>query len=267
MFFLLSKLLLWLTQPAALVGLGLFVALWLLQRGRLRAGKRWVLACLALVISAGILPSSSLLLLPLEERFPRTQLAPGDAVTGIIVLGGAEDPRVTGGRGIVALGEAGERLSEAMVLSHRFPKARLVFSGGAIEIVSKPAFGADTAELFFREQGLDMRRLTLERHSRNTHENAVMTTALVAPKPGERWLLVTSAFHMPRAMGCFRQVGWDILPWPVDYRTAGPGELLVLMAYPAVGFQRFDVAMKEWVGLLVYRLTGRTGALFPRPSL
>ena len=136
----------------------------------------------------------------------------------------------------------------------------------ATDIVGPQSFGADAAEQFFREQGLDMRRLVLERQSRNTHENAVFTKALVEPRAGETWLLVTSAFHMPRSMGVFRKVGWDVTPWPVDYRTEGGVELQQLFVNPADGVYRFEIAVKEWVGMLVYRSTGRSDALFPAPA-
>jgi uncharacterized SAM-binding protein YcdF (DUF218 family) len=90
--------------------------------------------------------------------------------------------------------------------------------------------------------------------------------ALVDPKPGERWLLVTSAWHMPRSIGIFRRVGFTVEPWPVDYRTADAWDLLRLFDAPADGLKRLDTATREWVGLLIYRLTGRTDALFPAPQ-
>ena len=266
MFFLLSKLLLWLLQPASLILVGLIFALAALRGGRPRAGKRLVLACLAMMVVAGVLPLGTVLLLVLEERFPRASIAPGAAVTGIIVLGGAEETHISRARGLVALNEAGERMTEAMSLARRFPQARILFTGGSTDILVTRSVGADTAQMFFREQGLDMRRLTLERQARNTYENAVLTKALITPKPGERWLLVTSAFHMPRSMGCFRNVDWQVVPWPVDYRTEGWGDLLQPITNPADGFRRFEIAAKEWVGLIVYRLTGRSSALLPGPE-
>ena len=86
------------------------------------------------------------------------------------------------------------------------------------------------------------------------------------PKPGERWLLVTSAHHMPRAVGCFRRIGFDVVPYPVDWRSRGAVDLVVPFATVASGLARTDVAVKEWVGLVVYRLTGKTSELFPGPE-
>lgn len=266
MFYVLSKVLLWLLQPLALLSMALAVALIQLRRGRAAQVRRLIAGSLGLVIVTGVLPLSNALILPLEQRFGPAVLGPDAQVDGIVVLGGGEESWITQARGVVALGDAGERLTEAMVLARRHPQAKIAFSGGAVEIVARPTYGSDAAELFFHEQGLDMRRLVLERQSRNTHENATMTKALVRPRPGERWLLVTSAFHMPRAMGCFRQAGWEVLPWPVDYRTVGRADLLVPFANPNEGIRRFEVALKEWVGLVVYRLSGRSASLFPGPA-
>ena len=122
-----------------------------------------------------------------------------------------------------------------------------------------------TARLFFGQQGLDLRRITFEDRSRNTVENALFSKALVQPKPGERWLLVTSAHHMPRSVGVFRAAGFPVEAFPVDYRTRGAIDLLRPFSTLGDGLRRTDTAMREWVGLLVYRLSGRTEALFPAP--
>ena len=85
------------------------------------------------------------------------------------------------------------------------------------------------------------------------------------PRPDERWLLVTSAWHMPRAVGVFRQAGFPVTAYPVDFRTGGRANVLRPFATLSEGLRRLDVAAKEWAGLVGYRLTGRTGELFPRP--
>jgi uncharacterized SAM-binding protein YcdF (DUF218 family) len=93
----------------------------------------------------------------------------------------------------------------------------------------------------------------------------VFSRLIANPQPGERWLLLTSAFHMPRAVAVFRAVGFPVEPYPVDWRTTGPADLF--RPYPSVseGLRRTDVAVREWVGLLLYRLTGKTAELFPAP--
>jgi uncharacterized SAM-binding protein YcdF (DUF218 family) len=200
-------------------------------------------------------------MLPLEERFPRPELrAPVD---GIIVLGGAVDTLVSKERGLTALNEVGERLSEGAALARRFPEARLVFSGGSAKVFHRGGTEASGAQRLFARLGIAPERLTLESRARNTAENAAFTHAQVRFAPGERWLLVTSAFHMLRAVGCFRAVGFDVIPWPVDYRTSGPGDAWRLFPRASEGLRRVDLAAKEWAGLLAYYITGRISAFLP----
>ena len=266
MFFYLAKILWLFAQPSGLLLLMMIAGAVLLRVGRDRAGRRLVAASVGLLLLGGLLPVSNWLMLPLEQRFARADLA-GRDVDGIVVLGGAEDVRIWIGRDAHALNEAGERFTEAMALARRYPKARVAFTSGAIEILSSPKIGADAARAIFADLGLaEGERLLLETKARDTWENAVLTKALVQPKPGERWLLVTSAWHMPRAVGVFRKAGFVVEPWPVDYRTAGPWDALRPFEAPADGLKRLDTAMHEWIGLVSYRVTGRTDALFPGPQ-
>ena len=117
---------------------------------------------------------------------------------------------------------------------------------------------------FLRSHGLDEARVIFEDRARDTHENALLSKPLAAPEPGERWLLVTSASHMPRAVGAFRQVGWPVIPYPVDFRTGGE---LRLVAAPDAGqrWRELDHAARSWIGLIAYRLTGRIPSLLPAP--
>jgi uncharacterized SAM-binding protein YcdF (DUF218 family) len=131
--------------------------------------------------------------------------------------------------------------------------------------LSAPTIGADAGGQILKDLGIGGDRLILERRSHNTWQNAVYTKALVNPKPAERWLLVTSAGHMPRAMGAFRQAGFAVEPWPVDYRTADAWDLVRPFEAPSEGLKRLDQVTREWVGLLAYWLTGRSDALFPGP--
>ncbi len=113
--------------------------------------------------------------------------------------------------------------------------------------------------------GVPHDRITAEEQSRNTVENAVFSRLVAQPKPGERWLLVTSAFHMPRAIAAFRAAGFTVEAYPVDWRTRGPIDATRPFAALTDGLAMTDVAVHEWIGLLVYRLTGRTTELFPAP--
>ena len=252
-------------QPSGLLLILLLAGAALLWTRYQKAGRRLVLAGAALLLVGGLLPLSTWLILPLEDRFARADLS-GRDIDGMVVLGGVEDARVAAGRGTHALNEAAERLTEAAALARRYPKARIVFTSGATEILTAPTIGADAAAVVLRDFGVEgAGRLLLERKARNTWENAVYARALAQPKPGERWLLVTSAYHMPRAMGVFRKAEFPVEPWPVDYRTAGRWDAVRLFDAPSDGLRRLEAAVHEWIGLLAYRLLGRTDALFPGP--
>jgi len=263
--FYISKILWALLQPSMLLLILLISGALLLGTRYQRAGKRLVIAGALLLLIGGLLPLSTWLILPLEDRFARPQLA-GTSVDGIVVLGGVEDSRVATGRGVHALNEAAERLTEAAALARRYPNAKIVFTGGAIEILTAPTIGADAAGRVLEDIGLGGDRLLLERKARTTWENAVYAKALANPKPGERWLLVTSAWHMPRSMGAFRNAGFEVEPWPVDYRTAGARDAVRFFESPIEGMRRLEFVLREWIGLVAYRMTGRSGALFPGPQ-
>ncbi len=208
------------------------------------------------------LPVDQWLLAPLENRFPAPP--PDQHVDGIIVLGGAIDAALTADRGMPSLTGAAERMTALIPLAKQYPAARLVFTGGPSTNSPDGPAEADGAQMLFTSLGVDQARVTYESQSKTTYENALRTTGLVPPKPGEVWLLVTSAAHMPRAIGVFRRAGWNVVANPVGYKTfrdpahrgrRGFGQRLALI----------DTAAHEWIGLLGYAVEGRTSALFPAP--
>ncbi|MFO1123916.1 MAG: YdcF family protein [Methylocystis sp.] len=208
-------------------------------------------------------PLGGLLAGPLEARFspPPDDMPASD---GIIVLGGTIDERLSADRGRPSLVDAAERLTAPIALKLKYPNARLVFSGGSATLRGSSFTEADAVQRFWREIGLDQNDVLYERRSRNTYENAVFTRELIQPKTGERWLLVTSALHMPRAVGVFRKAGFDVIPYPVDYRTSGKAGL-EFPRFPTKALGLVDFAAHEWAGLLAYRLAGKSDALFPAP--
>ncbi len=259
-----SKALWFALQPSSFLLILLLGGTALLFTRHRNAGRWVVVASAALLLIGGIFPLSTWMTLPLEQRFPRTDLS-GPDIDGIIVLGGAEDARVAAGRRGHAVNESAERITEAAALALRYPRAKLVFTSNTIRYRGEPFTGAEAANRIFRDLGIGADRLLAESASRNTWENAVHTKALVQPRPGQRWLLVTSASHMPRAMGVFRKVGFPVEPWPVDYRTADERDSYRLFDAPTEGLKRFELAVKEWVGLITYWLMRRSGELFPGP--
>jgi uncharacterized SAM-binding protein YcdF (DUF218 family) len=156
----------------------------------------------------------------------------------------------------VALGEGGERLTTMVMLANAYPQAPLVFTGGSGSMVEQGTTGAEVARQFVRSMGLPEERLILESQSRNTVENAVLTKAMMQPKPGQQWLLVTSAFHMPRSLAVFCKAGWPMQPFAVDYR-AEKGNLLRFDWDFAKHLRNLNQAFKEWLGLAAYKLTGK----------
>jgi len=229
-----------------------------------RAG-RWLALAGALGLAVcGFSPAANWLILPLEERFPRPSVL--EEVNGIVVLGGAVDTIVTGGRGDTALTTSAERITIAARLAAQLPDALVIHSGGMGTIVSSQATEAEGAARLFADFGIEAARVRLEDVSRNTWQNAVLTKKLVNPQPGQSWLLVTSAYHMPRAMGVFEQAGWTgVIAYPVDYRTRGAEDQGLGFDGASRGLRRFDIAFREWVGLAVYRITGRSTTFFPGP--
>jgi uncharacterized SAM-binding protein YcdF (DUF218 family) len=264
MFFILAKILGFFAVPSnILISLGLAGILLLATRFA-RAGRRLAVVSVILIALFGLSPLGNAIILPLEERFPPWDASRG-APTGIIVLGGALDTVVSPARGEVALNEAAERMTAIAELARRFPDARIVFTGGSGRIIYDGAPEADLAARLFDSFGIAKQRILLEDKSRDTDENARYTRDLVQPKPSERWLIVTSAHHMPRSVGVFRAAGFPVEAFPVDYRTRGAIDLLRPFATLGDGLRRTDTATREWVGLVMYRLAGRSGELFPAP--
>ena len=203
-------------------------------------------------------------MLPLEERFPAF-VDDGTPVAGIVVIGGTYDTEATNARGQMALNETGERLIALGDLARRHPRAKIVYAGGGSEFTPDTTPEATLVENTISHLGLEPDRVIYERRSLNTFQNALYAKMLAKPRPGERWLVVTSAFHMPRTMGVFRTAGFAVVPYPVDYRTAGAASLVGPFAFVGEGLRRTDVAAKEWIGLVTYYVSGRTDALFPAP--
>jgi uncharacterized SAM-binding protein YcdF (DUF218 family) len=263
-FFILSKVLGFFALPSNLfISLGL-LGLVLLCTRLTRLASWLVVTSLVLIAVAGLSPLGNALMLPLEQRFPPWDASRGSP-TGIVVLGGAITPEVSAARGAVALNEAAERITATGELARQYPDARIIFSGGSSALFPDGTLEAPFAVREFEALGIPHERITAEEQSRNTVENAVFSHLLADPKPGERWLLVTSAYHMPRAIAAFRAAGFPIEAYPVDWRTRGPIDAVRPFGSFGDGLRRTDTAVREWLGLAAYRLTGKTTELFPAP--
>ena len=254
MFFVLSKLFWLLAAPSHLLGLLVLATALCALAGRVRAARVLAVAAAVLLVLAGILPLNVWMIRALEDRYPRPPWP--THVDGILVLGAGFDTATLKARGVPATNGGEMRVIAGFEAARRYPGAKLVFSGGSGAVGGAAWSEAETARYIFAQMGLDPARLILEPRSRNTYENILFTKALVKPKPGEVWLLATSAIHMPRAMGIAKKLGWPMLPWPTDYMTAPHGGAADFSIAGNLGAT--DYAMHEWIGGLAYRLAGKS---------
>jgi uncharacterized SAM-binding protein YcdF (DUF218 family) len=251
MFFVLSKVFWILAAPSHwLVLLVIAIALCLLFKWH-RAAKALALAAVALVLVAWL--AAAPLVRDWEDRYPRP---PWPArVDGILVLGSGFDSQLLRARRAPQTNGGVYRLVEGLAAARRYPGARLVFTGGSGALDGAPFPEADTARYVFTELGRDPRQMILESRSRNTYENLLFSQAMVKPRPGEVWLLATSAMHMPRAIAVARKLNWPMTPWPTDFMT-GPqtgGDIWEISG----NFAFLDYVVHEWIGLAAYRLSDK----------
>ena len=264
MFFVLSKVLAFLTVPSnVILSIGIIGLLLLLTRFR-RAGVRLTVASLLLLLIVGVTPIGSALIAMLENRFPPGK-EDGPPITGIIVLGGPIHTRMSTLRGQLSVTGEVERFLEGAALAKRHPSAKLVFTGGNPSLFGNDPPEAVYAAQLFEQLGVPKERIVFEDKSRNTAENAELTRRLVDPKPGERWLLVTSAVHMPRSVGAFRKAGFPVEAYPVDWHTLPDQNLFRLPRNLLGGLGALNWAAHEIIGLIAYWATGRSSELFPGP--
>lgn len=265
MYFVLSKTLGLLLQPstALLIGLtvGLLLAVLLRRRryGLLLAG-----VCFAGLWTAAVLPVGEGIVRHLENRFPQPHALPKE-IGGVIALGGAINPFLSRARGQVSVGGDVERVLFLRKLGAAYPTAPLVYTGGSGSLLDQTAKESDYFRAFAALIGWDPARVVLERRSRNTYENAVFSKALVKVAPDKPWILITSARHMPRAMGIFRQQGWPVIAYPVDYVTGPASDGWDLELNLGNGLGMLDTAAHEVVGLVAARLLGQSDAFYPGP--
>jgi uncharacterized SAM-binding protein YcdF (DUF218 family) len=265
MFFALSKILGFFVHPSNVIFALAFIGILLMATRFARLGRALAVTAILLLATVGFLPVGNMLIHPLEQRFPAYRHE-GPAPAGIVVLGGAINPDGSAARGTPMLNESSERLTAIAELARRYPQARIVYSGGSANLLAAGPDEATFAKPLLESFGIAPERILLERRSRSTYENAVFSRDLVKPKEGERWLIVTSAHHMPRSIGVFRAAGFAVEPYPVDWRVSGrTDDLVTPYNLMSDGLKRADTAMHEWIGLAGYFIAGKTSELFPGP--
>jgi uncharacterized SAM-binding protein YcdF (DUF218 family) len=250
-------------QPGNLLMLCLLagVIFFLVSRGR--RGKLLVGLSLVGFLVLAVAPVGPAMLLALEERFPRPQLP--ETIEGILVLGGAVDPAISRAYGETVFNGSVARVLGGIALARRYPDAKLALIGGEGAFIPVGFAEARASKAFVLEEGIPPSRVILEDRSRSTHENALYAKDLLRPGPEETWVLVTSAYHMPRAVGSFEAAGWKVIPYPVDYKV---DPIIGLRPDFSLldGLSASTLAGKEWAGLVGYRLMGWTHQLFPAPA-
>jgi uncharacterized SAM-binding protein YcdF (DUF218 family) len=253
MSFILSKLVWAVLNPGTLLFIAVATA-WATHQRHPRWSRRLLVVATVFLGALAISPIGAWVLRPLESQFPAPQIG-NQPVDGIIVLGGALDPEGSMRAGVPILNDAAERLTTFVALARTYPNARLIISGGSGDPLHPSIREADQVKALFSSLGLAPERVVYERDSRNTYENALYSKKLAEPAAGQNWLLITSAWHMPRAVGCFEKAGWHVTSYPVDYRTSSYDHWA--MFQPDQQLDMVTTGIREWIGLISYRLMGR----------
>jgi uncharacterized SAM-binding protein YcdF (DUF218 family) len=264
MAFILSKILWMFTAPGNLLILLLLTGAFLSISHRATwqtMGHRVLFDTTFLLFFIAIFPVGDWMMRPLENRFPPAKV---EHVDGIIVIGSGESPVLTEARGQPIIHESAEFYMTVASLAQKYPEARIVYAGGDPVLVQTTKItDGDVARAAFKAYGLPVDRIVFEDKSRNTHENALYAAQIVHPKPDEKWLLVTSASHMPRSISSFRKVGWNIYPAPAAYRT--DGKITVDLRFDFTGhLAEMTTAAHEYYGLLAYWLMGYIDSPWPK---
>jgi len=253
MFFILSKIFWTLAQPANLLLVLLVIAAIMLWHWP-HTGRIFAIALVIGAVLVGTLPIGDYLLRDIEKTYPIPVLPV--RVDGVIVLGGFVLGESSAAHHKIQMNEKAERLIEFIALAHKYPHAKLVFSGGSGNVIVQDSREADWVRRAWVDMGLDPSRVIWERDSRNTFENAVNSKALAHPQRGENWVLVTSATHMPRAVAIFAHQGWHVIPDPVDFITTDT-PIWQREFKVSQNLWLLTEALKEIIGKLVYEATGK----------
>lgn len=268
MFLYLAKITWFLVAPTnSLVLIGLIGVFLLFTRLR-RTAKTFVTISLFGLFLAAFSPVGEWALAPLENRFPQIQELDSSSFDGIIVLGGASNLHISRSRNEPTVGGAAERIFKLIELARRFPEKVITFAGGGgLSEGGTESFAreADVVKSLLERAGLPTDGIMFERQSQNTWQNAENLQEILQPTPEFRWLLITSAFHMPRAVGVFRRVGFNVIAYPVDFRLGSFGASFTTNSSGAGKMAKLDQAVHEWIGLVSYWLTERSDAFFPGP--
>lgn len=217
------------------------------------------------VLAFGVTSLSEVLIAPLVARFPPVDLASAEAPFGLIVLGAGLNEVYASHTGVpLELEEGGEAVQVAALLARRYPEARTIVSGGGSAWAPPPLRAADGMRRVLMELGVPAERIRIDAGSQTTIQRVENTLRLVGTDRDRTWWVITPAHRMPRVIGVYRHLGFDPVPYPIDFQRMPPFSLTYLYGLTD-GFALTDAGAKEWLGLTLYDLTGKTDTLFPGP--
>ena len=215
---------------------------------------------LLIFIFIAIMPTGNLLYFQLEKKFHTTASLPSE-IDGILILSGATDPPLTKEYNLIHLNGSAERLIESIFLMNKYPKAKVIFSGGSGAIHDQNLTHSYVAKKFYKQLNINIRNIVFESKSRNTYENILYSLKIANPSSDEKWILITSAFHMTRAMNISEKLDWKIIPYAVDFRAGKK-----FSWKPTISFfgniSAMQSASHEWIGLIAYYFMGRTNKIY-----
>ena len=259
--FVASKVLAFAIEPLHWVLVFLVAGLLLLPRWP-RLGKLLAWSGLVALLLSGWVFIPNLLIHNLESRykpFPAgtdiQRYVEMQRYVGVVVLGGAlSSSKLWTEHDQVALNEHAERMTTAVTLTQKYPHLKVIFSGGISSVPPEGQTEARRAKKFFDEMGVPPARVMYEGSSRNTYENAYYSAMMPGVDKGQPWLLLTSSFHMPRSMGVFQKIGWNVTPYPVDYLTTSDLSWYDYSLHFGPG--QWELALHELLGYYVYKMAG-----------
>ena len=250
-----------LLQPSNLIFLCLLFGFGLLGLGAHILGRRIIGLSLLLAVIPSFFPLTQWLASTLETRVTVPNPLP-ESVDGILVLGGSVDWGVSQAWEQLSTNGTGERLMAANALAERYPEAKLVFTGIFKQIIPQEFLATSTDSALFTGPEYAGREIIFIGEARSTYEEALLSIEQLEPRPDERWMIVTSAWHMPRALETFRTQGWSLLPYPADHKSLSKVRLSPSLDIMG-NLDDLDEMVREWGALIIYNRTGRTERFLP----
>jgi len=261
-FFYLSKVIWILISPDSLLLILIILSLILFYIGKSKQANILLATVVSILTIISLLPIGEWLLYPLESQFKHNPELPKQ-IDGIIVLSGAENTVLSHVWEQVELNSASERDLMFLSLANKYPKAKLIFTGGTGNLSQQTYKGADVAKKLFKQLNFKTERIIFERESRNTYENIIYSKKIIKPNKNEKWIVITTSWHMPRSIGIFCKAEWITIPYPVDHQT-NKDNLFRIDFDLANNLLILKKGIKEWVGLFAYYATGKTTSIYPQ---